>query len=185
MSLAKTRTRVFHARRFARTGLNLYDMPKADMDTQQLIETWAINNRIDLYLLDAIAEEHLDDALVSKGRSVGKQFAHIHNVRLMWLKASMPEALDGVSKIEPEQPLDKALMQTSLTQSGKAIESLIENAAANGGKVKGFKPHLTAFLGYVTAHDAHHRSQIIIALKQSGHPVDKKIGYGIWEWGSR
>ena len=160
-------------------------MPKVAMDTQQLIETWAINNRSDLYLLDAIAEEHLDDALVSKGRNVGKQFAHIHNVRLMWLKASMPEGLEGVSKIEPEQPISKALLYLSLTQSGEAIERLIENAAGNGGKVKGFKPHVTAFLGYLTAHDAHHRSQIIIALKQSGHPVDKKIGYGIWEWGTR
>lgn len=169
----------------AKFKVSLYDYPKAAMDTRQLIETWAINNRIDLYLLDAIAEEHLDDSLVSKGRSIGKQFAHIHNVRLMWLKAAMPEALYGVSKIEPEQLIDKALLQTSLTQSGEAIERLIENAAANGGKVKGFKPHLTAFLGYMIAHGAHHRSQIIIALKQSGHPIDKKIGYGIWEWGTR
>ena len=155
------------------------------MDTQQLIETWQINNRIDLYLLDAIEDAHLDDALVSKGRSVGKQFAHIHNVRLMWLKAAMPDALDGVLKIEPEQPIDKELLKTSLAASGEAVERLLENAANNGGKVKGFKPHVTAFLGYLIAHDAHHRSQAIIALKQSGHRLDQKIGYGIWEWGSR
>jgi len=51
--------------------------------------------------------------------------------------------------------------------------------------VRGFKPHVTAFLGYLLAHDAHHRSQIILALKQSGHKIDQKVGYGIWEWGSR
>jgi len=28
------------------------------MDAQQLIETWQINNRINLYLLDAVSEEH-------------------------------------------------------------------------------------------------------------------------------
>ena len=160
-------------------------MPKAAMNPQQIIETWQINNRINLYLLDAIADEHLDDALVSKGRNVGKQFAHIHNVRLIWLKVAMPEALVNLSNIEKEQPIDKSLLRISLMQSGVAIERLIEHAAGNGGKVKGFKPHLTAFLGYMTAHDAHHRSQIIIALKQSGHPLDKKIIYGIWEWGSR
>jgi uncharacterized damage-inducible protein DinB len=155
------------------------------MNIQQLIETWQINNRIDLYLLDAIADEYLEDSLVSKGRSVGKQFAHIHNVRLMWLKSAFPEALARVSKIEPDDPIDKPLLQKSLTESGAAIERLIENAAVNGGGVKGFKPHLIAFLGYMSAHDAHHRSQIIIALKQCGHSVDKKISYGIWEWGSR
>ena len=61
----------------------------------------------------------------------------------------------------------------------------MSRAVENGGKVKGFKPHVTAFLGYLLAHDAHHRSQIIIAFKQSGHKIDQKIGYGIWEWGSR
>ena len=38
------------------------------MDAQQLIETWQISNRINLYLLDAISDEYLDDALLSKGR---------------------------------------------------------------------------------------------------------------------
>lgn len=37
------------------------------MDKQHIIETWNINNRINLYLLDAIAPEHLDDQLSSKG----------------------------------------------------------------------------------------------------------------------
>ena len=155
------------------------------MDTQQLIETWQINNRIDLYLLDAIPAEHLNDVLVSKGRNVGQQFAHIHNVRLMWLKVALPEALTGLSSFEKQQAIDKAMLYDSLTRSGEAVASLLLHAVENNAKVKGFKPHVAAFLGYMTAHDAHHRSQIIIALKQSDHPLDKKILYGIWEWGSR
>ncbi|MEQ1603312.1 MAG: DinB family protein [Pyrinomonadaceae bacterium] len=155
------------------------------MDIQQLIETWQINNRINLYLLDAIAPEHLVDGLSSKGRNVGEQFAHVHNVRLMWLKAALPEELAGKAKVEKENAGDKELLKLSLEQSGTAIVKLLEFAAANGGRVKGFKPHFAAFVGYLTAHDAHHRSQVIIALKQSGHPLDKKILYGIWEWGAR
>ncbi len=155
------------------------------MDKQQLIETWQINNRISLYLLDAVSDEYLEDVLVSKGRNVAKQFAHIHNVRLMWLKSALPEELANVTKIETDKPIDKQLLKKSLTESGTAFERLFENAVENGGRVKGFKPHVTAFLGYIVAHDAHHRSQIIIALKQSGHPLDKKVLYGIWEWGTR
>ena len=158
---------------------------KITMDANHLIETWQINNRIDLYVLEAVPSEHLSDVLTSKGRNVGEQFAHIHNVRLMWLKAAMPEELAGLAKIEKDGSLDKALLQSSLTDSGTAIEHLIEQASANDNRVKGFKPHVTAFVGYMVAHDAHHRSQIIIALKQAGHPLDKKILYGIWEWGSR
>lgn len=84
-----------------------------------------------------------------------------------------------------EDNVTKDFLKTRLTESGLAIEELLARACENGGKVTGFKPHVTAFLGYLLAHDAHHRSQIIIALKQSGHKIDQKIGYGIWEWGSR
>ncbi len=72
------------------------------MDIAQLIDTWQINNRINLYLLGAIAAEHLISGLTSKGRNAGEQFAHMHNVRLMWLKAALPGALDGQAKVEKE-----------------------------------------------------------------------------------
>jgi uncharacterized damage-inducible protein DinB len=155
------------------------------MDKQQIVETWAINNRINLYLLEAIPADNLGAALSSKGRSAGEQLAHIHNVRLMWLKAARPELLEGQTKIEKEQSGDKAMLAQRLGESGDAIAKLIGSAIDNGGKVKGFKPHVTGFLGYMIAHDSHHRSQAIIALKQASHPLDKKILYGIWEWGSR
>jgi uncharacterized damage-inducible protein DinB len=155
------------------------------MEVDQVKETWQINNRINLYLLDAIREEFLSDSLVSKGRNVGEQFAHIHNVRLMWLKVSLPGELANLEKIEKGTAGNKSLLYDSLIGSGASIERLFDNAAENGGRVKGFKPHASGFLGYLTAHDAHHRSQIIIALKQSGHALDKKVLYGIWEWGSR
>jgi len=61
------------------------------MSDKQLLETWDIHNRINLYLLDAIEPENLSSQLASKGRNVGEQFAHLHNVRLMWLKVSAPE----------------------------------------------------------------------------------------------
>jgi uncharacterized damage-inducible protein DinB len=94
------------------------------MDEQQFLETWEIHNRINLYLLDAIESSALDDRAASKGRSVGEQFAHLHNVRLMWLKASATDLLDGLEKIEKEKAGDRRLLRQSLVDSGVAMRTL-------------------------------------------------------------
>jgi uncharacterized damage-inducible protein DinB len=150
-----------------------------------LVETWQIHDRINLYLLDAVDPASLQSYSASKGRSVGEQFAHLHNVRLMWLKASAPDLLKGLTKIEKEQANDKKLLRQSLIDSGAAIGVLLANSLEAGGKVKGFKPHAAAFLGYLISHESHHRGQIALSLKQAGKPLDKKIGFGMWEWGVR
>ena len=148
-----------------------------------IIDTWNIHNRINLYLLDSIAEEHFTAISASKGRSVGEQFAHLHNVRLMWLKAAMPELLDGQTKIE-KSDINKTLLISALNQSAEAIAKLLETGFAQN-KIKGFKPHPSAFFGYLISHESHHRGQIMLTLKQSGHSVSQKVQYGLWEWGSR
>ena len=155
------------------------------MDETQFLETWDIHNRINLYLLDALEATALASQSTSKGRNVGEQFAHLHNVRLMWLKATAPALLKGLEKIEKTEAQDQQLLRQSLLDSGAAIKALLSQSVAAGGKVKNFRPHAMAFLGYLISHESHHRGQIMLSLKQAGHPVDKKIQYGMWEWGSR
>ena len=150
-----------------------------------LVETWAIHNRIHLYLLEAIADEALGATLNGKGRSVRDQFAHVHNVRLMWLKSAAPELLEGLEKLEPKSDHDKAKLRGALEASGQAVGALLARAVAAGGKVKGFKPHATAFLGYLISHESHHRGQVGWTLKHSSHPLDQKAAFGLWEWGVR
>jgi len=148
-----------------------------------IIETWQIHNRINLYLLEGIAEDALAAQSASKGRTVGQQFAHLHNVRMMWLKVAAPQLLEGLPKIEKEG-MSKAALSDALTLSENAVTQLFELSKTTG-KIKGFKPHATAFLGYLISHESHHRGQIMLSLKQSGHMVDQKTQYGLWEWGVR
>lgn len=150
---------------------------------QDLIETWQIHNRINLYLLEPLEQAQLLAVSASKGRTVAAQFAHLHQVRLMWLQAAQPELLEGIPKFEKEN-LTKENLADGLQKSGEAIAILLFKAFETG-KMKGFKPHPAAFLGYLISHESHHRGQITLSLKQSGCPIDKKISFGLWEWGSR
>jgi uncharacterized damage-inducible protein DinB len=149
----------------------------------QLIDTWNIHDRINRYLLNAIPEDALGSALGPKHRTVYQLFAHMQNVRLMWLKAAAPELLEGLAKIEGETG-DKADLAAALEASGQAMATLLRKALA-AGKVKGFKPHPVAFLGYLIAHESHHRGHIGWTLKNTGRPLDQKTAYSLWEWGMR
>ena len=149
-----------------------------------LIETWQISHRINDYLLNAIKDEFLDDVSLAKGRSVGSQFAHIHNVRLMWIKVAAPDLEKTIPKIDTEKPITKKIILDAYKKSTDAISEVLKRGIETG-KIKGFKPHPEGFLGYLIAHEANHRGQILIALKENKHLPDKKILYGLWEWGVR
>jgi uncharacterized damage-inducible protein DinB len=151
---------------------------------ESFIDTWHIHHRIHIYLLDAIDPAHLAATASSKGRTVGEQFAHVHNVRLMWLKASAPALMEGQLKLEKDPVPTKEQLTTELNRSSEAIATLLRQGFETG-KIKGFKPHAAAFLGYLISHESHHRGQIMLSLKQAGVPMDKKVQFGMWEWGVR
>ena len=134
--------------------------------------------------MKGIKDDYLSDVGAAKGRAVGEQLAHIHNVRLMWLKASAPELLESQKKLDKEQIMTTSLLMKEFQKSANAITRLLEMGLASG-RIKGFKPHPQAFLGYMISHESHHRGQIIITLKENNHLPDKKVLYGLWEWGNR
>jgi uncharacterized damage-inducible protein DinB len=147
---------------------------------EELIETWHINNRANLRLLRDLTPEQLATPL-TKGKAVAAQFSHIHNVRLMWLKASAPDLMDSVAKTEPTASAPE--LETALNASAEQIAELLKRAESPGGRIKGFKPHAAAFAGYLCAHEAFHRAHAELALRQAGLAVTDKTAYALWEWG--
>lgn len=150
-----------------------------------LLETWNIHQRIHLYLLEALSEEALAASPGKTGRGIGEQLHHIGKVRLMWVKQSAPELMSDRAE-EPDKTIagDKQALRGFLEHTSGLVERLLAKGLAEG-KIKGFKPHPTAFLGYLIAHEAHHRGQIVLLAKQLGYPLDKKTSFGLWEWGVR
>lgn len=148
-----------------------------------LIETWRTHARIQHYVLAAITPEALA-AVGLKGRTVGHQFSHIHDVRRMWLESAAPDLLAGVDKLGKDHVGDKAKLDAALKVSADAIATLVERAET-GGRIKGFKPSPTAFVGYLISHESYHQGDIGVRLTETGFPLDKKTSFGMWEWGVR
>ena len=164
-------------------------MPKAASTTPfvlsaALLNAFEINDRINQYMIDNLpAKAWRAEPPNGKGREIAAIVAHMHNVRVMWLKAAakgskVPDQVDRHS-VNPPQA------KKALNQSRDALIALMKTAIETDGRVKSFKPDVAAFFGYLIAHDAHHRGQIAMLARQVGHPLPQKAMFGMWEWGSR
>ncbi len=151
---------------------------------QSLLETFAINEKANQLLLSHLNDKAWrEEPPTGKGRDLADIACHLHNVRLMWLGAA-----DKSAKLPAKLDKDKATraeVQAALKQSAIAIENLLKKALdENAGKVPNFKPNVVAFVGYLIAHDSHHRGQMAMLARQVGHPLEASVGFGLWEWGT-
>jgi uncharacterized damage-inducible protein DinB len=150
---------------------------------QALLKAFDTNNRINEYLIENLPQQAWNiKPRDGKGRTLAAIVAHMHNVRVMWLKAVKAEEI-------PDQ-----LERTTVTpvQAGRGLESsrhalsvVIGRALAGDGRIRNFRPDVAGFLFYLIAHDAHHRGQITMLARQLGHPLPQKAMFGMWEWGRR
>ncbi len=150
---------------------------------QALLHAFDTNDRINQYMLENLPSEAWRAAPPEgKGRTIAAIVAHMHNVRVMWLKAA--KAADIPEQLERDKTTSTQAAK-GLEQSRSALAQLIKAALDGDGRVKGFRPDVAGFVGYLIAHDAHHRGQICMLARQIGYPLPQKAMFGMWEWGSR
>jgi uncharacterized damage-inducible protein DinB len=157
--------------------------PPVDLG-EALVHAFETNERIHQFLL-----EHLEPAIwaheapVGKGRVIRGVFAHIHNVRRLWItrrgeERSAPEKVDRETVTQEE-------MRAALAASSRAVVGMLREALAAGGHVADFKPDVAGFVAYAIAHEAHHRGQICMLARILGKPLPQNQGYELWNWRKR
>jgi uncharacterized damage-inducible protein DinB len=150
----------------------------------QLVDTWQINNRMNLLLMDNITDAGMQKSLSTRGgRTVFQQLVHTHNVRMQWLEICAKDIFKKYKVLDKEAAFDRKALRKAFEDSGKGIEELLARGWDNGGKVKGFKKGVIPMLGYFISHESHHRGNIMLTLKQSGEKIPDAVKWGLWEWG--
>jgi len=149
----------------------------------QLLEAWRANNRIHLYLIEQISASGMKCTLSKRGgRNVARQFAHVHNVRIWHLENRAKDLSSGLVLFESKVTPTKAELRKALRASGDAVETFLTDILAGKPKRRGFKRGIFTTLAYFVAHESHHRGNILLTLKESGHAVPKNAAYAIWDW---
>jgi len=149
---------------------------------EQLIATWRRHNEILLYLLKAIPERGLRAVpAASRGRMVAEQFAHLDGVRRGWLYFHETGRRAKREPIEKGKPPSRAQLARRLTASGRDVERFIVRAVREDVRPRLFGRQLVRWIGYLIAHESHHRGQMMLALKQNGERLPERVALqGLW-----
>lgn len=145
---------------------------------EDIIQTWGLNHKVTLFLLENIEKDWLQAKINGQGRSIGEQFIHINNIRSFWInKVGVKIDLKLEKKHTNNiQEITKALERSSQEMS-EVLNQLLEKES-----ITGYKPHPTAFFAQMIAHESHHRGQIMTIVTRNGFKIDKSVNFGLWNW---
>ena len=146
----------------------------------ELCEAWRINNAINLELLSACPEETMDFK-PGKGKTIRSNFVHLVSVRRMWIEDKMAKEAALVPKLD-WKTAGRSEIESALGVSCQLIQ---ERFRLREQRVKPGAFPVISFFAYCVAHEAHHRSQIEIALRMGGVELDEKFLYGLWDWSTK
>jgi len=143
---------------------------------------WRRNNDITLFLLARTPARGMTALPAgSKGRDVRAQFAHLARVRRGWVEYFTTGRRPRLPRYDKTRPPSKTALRQALAASGKDVEMFLRRALEGDAKPKMFDRDALRWCGYLIAHDAHHRGQILLALKQSSLRMPEKVALnGIW-----
>ena len=156
-----------------------------------LLAAWRTNNRVTVQFIQRLPAALWDVAVPGEPRRTIRSIAaHLHNARCRWVKTLGREHGITAPALVDHRRVKRQELVAALKRSGNGIEALLKLGMASGGQVPPSKGYVWRNLSldvghvltYFVAHEGHHRGQIIMVARQTGHRLPMAIAGGVWQW---